>query len=80
VTVDCVSAAKNVVLSSDALAVSLPHLIERQILSGDLVLLPVNLPWMRLRYGFLWRRDRTLPPAAIAFMNLVREIERETPQ
>lgn len=79
ITVDTVSAARDVVLASDALSVSLPGLIERELRAGLYALLPIDLPWMRLNYGFIWKKGRTLSPAANKFMQLVRAIETETP-
>ena len=33
-------------------------------------------PWLRLNDGFIVKRGRTLSPAAAAFMDAVRTIER----
>jgi DNA-binding transcriptional LysR family regulator len=77
IVVGATSAARDVVLGSDALAVSLPGLIGDALSEGRLALLPVELPWLRLNYGFIWRRGRTLAPAAKAFMDRVRAIEAE---
>jgi DNA-binding transcriptional LysR family regulator len=79
IVVDTVSAAKDVVIASDGLAVALPALIERELEDGRCVLLPIELPWMRLNYGLVWKRGRTLSPAANAFMQLVRTIEKDVP-
>lgn len=79
ITVDTLGGARNIVLASDALSVSLPSLIEQELASGLCVLLPIDLPWMSLNYGFIWKKDRTLSPAARAFMQRTREIETETP-
>jgi DNA-binding transcriptional LysR family regulator len=79
VVVDTVSAAKDVVTGSDGLAVALPSLIERELRDGLCILLPIELPWMRLNYGFVWRRGRTHSPGACVFMQLVWAIEKETP-
>ena len=43
------------------------------------VLLPLELPWMSLNYGFISKRGRTHSPAARAFMDNVRRIEKELP-
>jgi hypothetical protein len=34
---------------------------------------------MSLNYGFIWKKGRTLSPAANKFMQLVRAIETATP-
>jgi hypothetical protein len=36
---------------------------------------PVQTPWMRLNYGFIWRRDSAVSAGALAFMAAVRERE-----
>jgi hypothetical protein len=46
---------------------------------GLCVMLPVTLPWLRIGYGFVSKRGRTLSPAAIAFMQIVGEIETGIP-
>ena len=75
--VDTVSAAKDIVIASDTLAVAAPKMIEREIKDGLCVLLPIALPWMRLNYGFVWKRGRTHSPATSAFIEIVRTIEGE---
>lgn len=77
ITVETFSAARNIVLLGQALAVAPPFLIERELERGDCVMLPIELPWLRLNYGFIIRRGRRRSPAAEAFMKAVRAIERE---
>ena len=48
IVVDTVSAARDVVLASNGLAVALPTLVEPEIKNRRCVLLPIELPWMRL--------------------------------
>ena len=79
IVVETVAAAREVVLASDALSVTLPELIEREIKDREYVLLPIDLPWLKLNYGFFWKRGRTHSPAAIAFMQIVQTVESERP-
>jgi DNA-binding transcriptional LysR family regulator len=79
IVVDTIAAARDVVVASDALAVTLPSLISEELEKGVCVLLPVDLPWMRLNYGFIWKRGRTHSPAAEKLMALIRVFEEETP-
>lgn len=79
ITVDTVAAARDIVLVSDALSVSLPSLLQEEIRKGLCALLPIDLPWMRLNYGFIWKKGRTPSPTAKRFMSLIREIETQTP-
>jgi hypothetical protein len=43
------------------------------------VLLPIELPWLSLNYGFISKRGRTHSPAAKAIMDNVRQIEKGLP-
>ncbi len=71
--------AKQIVLHGTALSVAIPFQIERELKDGVYVQLPIDLPWMTLNYGFVYKRGRRLSPAALAFMDTVRDIEREIP-
>ncbi|WP_457798771.1 LysR family transcriptional regulator [Methylocystis sp. S23] len=79
IVVGSIPAVKDIVLASDGLSVTLPALIERELRDGLCALLPIDLPWMRLNYGFVWKRGRTHSPAADAFVQLVRAVEKDTP-
>ncbi|WP_421696184.1 LysR family transcriptional regulator [Aestuariivirga sp.] len=74
--VETFSAAKSVVLNGDALSAGPRQLIAGELDDASLTALPLSLPWLTLNYGFIWRRGRSLSPACLAFMQLVREIER----
>ncbi len=70
------TAMRQVVKAGNAVSAGLATLIEDDIAKGTLVRLPVaGVEWMKANYGFIWRRGRSLPPAAIAFMEIVRAIE-----
>jgi len=75
IQVDTATTAMQVVLESDAISPSPPILFEREIESGLLVQLDFQKPWLRLNYGFIFLRDRTLSPAAKAFINEVEILE-----
>jgi DNA-binding transcriptional LysR family regulator len=76
---DTVSAARDVVLASDGLSVSLPALIKEELKRRLCVLLPIDLPWMRLNYGLVWKRGRTHSPTAQALMQIIANVEKNTP-
>lgn len=76
ILVDNIWAAKDIVRASNALSATVPALIEQDLKEQSLVLLPIELPWLRLNYGFVARRGRTLSPAAKTFKQLVRMIEK----
>lgn len=55
-----------------------PVLAMPRIEAGEIVALPVDLPWATIRDGFVYLRDRSLSPAAKALMEQARSIELET--
>ena len=73
------TAAKHIVLAGQGIGAALPFQLEREIDDGDCVLLPIELPWLSLNYGFISKRGRTHSPAAKAFMDNVRQIENDLP-
>ena len=77
ITVDSLSAARNIALGCDAILPITPGCIARELESGDLVILDFMAPWMRNQYGFISRKDRTHSPGAMEFMARMREIEAE---
>ncbi|MCC6921348.1 MAG: LysR family transcriptional regulator [Alphaproteobacteria bacterium] len=72
---ETISAIKAIVHNSDALSAAPRVLIGTDAAEGRLTILPLELPWLRMYTGFIWRRGRTLSPAARVFMSLVRDIE-----
>jgi DNA-binding transcriptional LysR family regulator len=78
ITVDSLSAAKKIALGCDALLPITPNCVDAELQSGDLVIIDFNAPWMQSTYGFVAKRDRTLAPAALAFIELVKQIEAES--
>lgn len=75
IRVESFSGILRVVMNSDALASAPLFVIADEIAEGRIVVLPLAPEWLRLNYGFMWRRGRSFSPAALAFMELVREIE-----
>jgi DNA-binding transcriptional LysR family regulator len=69
------SATKSIVLSSDAISGAPPSMIKEELAAGRLVLLPVDIPWLSISYGFIWRRGRTMAPAAQSLVKIARGIE-----
>jgi DNA-binding transcriptional LysR family regulator len=64
-----------VVVNSDGLGAAPMFVIADDIAEKRVVALPVEAPWLRLNYGFVWARGRHLSPAALAFMQITRDIE-----
>jgi DNA-binding transcriptional LysR family regulator len=74
--VESVAAAKRIVAESDGLSAALLTQIEPELTRGTLVALPYQADWLRLDYGFIRLRDRTVSPAARAFIDEVQRQER----
>jgi len=69
--------ARAIVKESDAIGAALLTQIEHDIALGHVVTLPLRLPWLKTRYGILRLARRTLSPAAIEFLKILREVEQE---
>lgn len=67
--------ARQVVMESDAIGVALPRQIRREVASGDLVMLPLELSRLRTAYGIMRLAWRTPSPATLEFVRLLREVE-----
>jgi len=75
--VDQVSTILDLAGDSDILAATTLTMLEDKLHSGKLSVVPFAESWLGLNYGFIARPNRTLSPAALGFMNVVREIEAE---
>ena len=67
----------DVVKASDALCMILREHCADQLTGGTVVELPFHPPWLRLRQGIIYRRDRPLSPAALLFRSAARTAERK---
>lgn len=75
--VDTFQLAREIVLHSDAVGGAIPAQIDADIRAGRAVALPLALPWLTTRYGFIYLAGRTLPPSVELFMAEVRAVESE---
>jgi DNA-binding transcriptional LysR family regulator len=78
--VDAIPTAKRLVGASDAVGAALLTQIQPELESGALALLPCRTDWMRLNYGFILRRDRSVAPGALEFMAALRVREQALQQ
>jgi DNA-binding transcriptional LysR family regulator len=69
--------AKAIVASSNAVAFILLPMIERELKSGEFVLLPVDFPELKTHYGVVHLRNRTLSPPAEVFIAFLQEFDAE---
>jgi len=77
IQVDTVRLAKDIVASSDAFSIAPLVSIAADVRAGRLVALPPRPAWLHTNYGFVYARNRTLSPAAKAFMAEFRIVEAE---
>lgn len=73
--IDDFTVARGVVRSSDAIGVTTPMQIERELKRREFVLLKHPRPWIAPEYGFIYKTGYHLSPAAEAFKSIVREAE-----
>jgi len=72
--------AKEIVLRGRAVGAAIPFQIDDELSKGACIRLPIDPPWLTLKYGFIFKKGRTLSPAAVAFMETVRDIESSIPE
>ncbi|MBX3580646.1 MAG: LysR family transcriptional regulator [Rhizobiaceae bacterium] len=77
VRVETISGVKHIVSHSDALSALPQVLLDRYERELNLKALPLALPWLTLNYGFIWRRGRSLSPAAKKYKAIVQQIEKQ---
>jgi DNA-binding transcriptional LysR family regulator len=66
--------------NSNALALGNLSTFEREFTAGEIVPLPVQDLALHTRYGFIYLKDRSLPPAVEVYMKEVRTVEAEVRQ
>jgi DNA-binding transcriptional LysR family regulator len=62
---------------SDALAIVSLTMIAPELKAGEIAVVPVSGFAIQTAYGFLYRRNRTLAPATLAYMREIRAVEAE---
>ena len=75
IRVDTFALARRIVMESDAVGGAVASQIQDSVARGELVMLPLDLPWFKTRYGVIRLANRTPSPAATAFMDNLREVE-----
>jgi DNA-binding transcriptional LysR family regulator len=79
ILVETLSAVQQIVAAGNGLGVAVPSQVSRQVKDRTFVVLPVELPWLRLNYGFILRHGRTRSPSMLAYMEIVRTVEAAIP-
>lgn len=75
--VDTFELIRRIVLESDALGAGTPAQLAADLEAGRVALLPVTLPELHTAYGILSLAQRSMSPAATAFVRVLREVEAE---
>jgi DNA-binding transcriptional LysR family regulator len=68
---------RRIVLESDAVAGAVPSQITADLAAGRVAVLPLELPGLHSAYGIIQLARRTASPAALAFIDELREVETE---
>jgi len=79
IRVDTFRLLRDIVIHSHALGLATSSQTEADERAGLITRLPLELPWMHTQYGFVRLRDRTPSPAALAFMEKLRQVEAALP-
>lgn len=75
IRVDTFTLARRIVMQSDAVGGAVPSQIQDSVERGELLMLPLELPWLKTNYGIIRLANRTPSPAATAFMEILREVD-----
>ncbi len=76
VTIDVPMQIADLLAGSDALALSSLTLMERDLEAGNVAMVPTSKIAFQASYGFIYLKDRSLTPAALAYMQEVRAVEK----
>jgi len=69
--------ARQIACDTDALVPGTARMLAPELDAGRLVRLDFHMPGLRTNYAIIYRKDRSLSPAAQAFIDLVRAVEAE---
>jgi len=75
IRVDTFALARRIVMESDAVGGAVSSQIQDSVARGELVMLPLELPWLKTNYGIIRLANRTPSPATLAFMESLRDVE-----
>jgi DNA-binding transcriptional LysR family regulator len=69
------STSLRLVMENDIVGIAPLTVAEPFLENGQLWLVPLNVPWMRLNYGFIWDASRAQSASVTRFMAKIREAE-----
>lgn len=77
ITTTSFAAARAIVKRTDGVGMAIPVQIAEEVRTGGLAILDAPAKTIQTNYGITTLRDRTLSPAAQAFVDLLKEVEAE---
>ncbi len=77
IMIDVPMQVADLLAGSDTLALASLALMERDLDAGKVVVVPTSKVAFQASYGFIYLKDRSLTPAALAFMEEVRAVETD---
>ena len=77
IEIDVPLALADLLANSDALAFATLALMERELEAGSVALVPTTGIKFHAAYGFIYLKDRSLTPAALAYMHQVLAVEAD---
>jgi DNA-binding transcriptional LysR family regulator len=75
ITIDVPMQIADLLAGSDALALASLALMEHDLAAGKVAVVPTSRVAFQANYGFIRLKDRSLTPAALAYMDEVRAVE-----
>ena len=77
IQIEDLSLSRQIVKECDAIGIATPLQIEDELKTGVFTIIPYQAEQLCTNYGFLYHKDRALSPAAIRYMSIVKEIEKD---
>ena len=77
VVVEDIGSARQVIAECDGIFPATMIQAQHELRNGTLSVLKFWEPWMKLNYGFIYLKERTLTPLAKNFIGHVRQVEEE---
>jgi DNA-binding transcriptional LysR family regulator len=77
IRVETVDLVRRIVVESDAIGIAIMSQIKDEVTHGKIVVLPLKIEWLISNYGVIRLANRTLAPAVMTFIEILREVESE---
>lgn len=77
VVVEDIGSARQIITECDGIFPATMIQAQHELTSGALKVLKFQEPWMKLNYGFIYLKERTLTPVSKKFIQYERQVEAE---